>query len=507
MSSYGLKTNIALNISILLFCGMFLTAFMLTSLFQKLLLNLEVKKGLYTASVLEEVLCSKDNSMASKVESFHFKLRTILLNSDVSAAVVVFPDTKIYHEFGESDEKIKTLKVYAKKAFKLAEPEVDLTGGGWGVFWKHKTELLVSAPIYQKNEKVAGLCLLIPLSKMFLNLRKLMKIIFIYILINAGILTIIGVYQISKSVVKPIHRLLKRADDYRNDNSAIIFEEKTGNEFQKLSGALNNMLGRISDDKAKLQVTVESLEVANTGLKNAQKEIVRAEKLASVGRLASGIAHEIGNPLGIVGGYLELMKDGNHPQEQKDDFIERAEKELNRIDGIIRQLLDYSRKSKETATLVYVDKVIVEVVEMVRIQPFMKNISIESSDIQKEIPVIADHGQLKQVFLNLIMNAADALNSLESDRDCVIKVKSEQIDSDVVRIIIEDNGPGISPEDIGNVFDPFFTTKEPGKGTGLGLSVCFKIIEDFEGRLTVVSKEGLETEIRIDLPMANKTKT
>lgn len=505
MSSYGLKTNIALNISILLFCGMLLTVFMLTSLFQKLLIDSEIKKGLYAASVLEDVLCIKENSMADKAEGFNYKLRTILLNSDISAAVVVFPKMKTYYEFGGSDKKNNALKIYAKKAFDLVEPEVDLAGNGWGVFWKHKTELFVSAPIYHKNEKVAGLCLVIPLNKMFLNLRKLMKIIFIYILINAGILTAAGVYQISKSAVKPIHRLLKRADDYRNDNNSIIFEEKTGNEFQKLSGALNNMLGRISDDKAKLQATVESLEVANEELKKAQKDIVRAEKLASVGRLSSGIAHEIGNPLGIIGGYLELMKDENQQPEQKADFIERAEKELTRIDGIIRQLLDYSRKSKESAILVCVDQVITEVVDMVKVQPFMSNITIEFSDIPKEIQVVADYDQLKQVFLNLIMNAADALNTTENIGDCYIRIKFEKSDKDTVRFIIEDNGSGISSDNIGNVFDPFFTTKEPGKGTGLGLSVCFKIIEDFEGRLSVESQEGQGTEIIIELPLAKTT--
>lgn len=505
MSSYGLKTNIALNISTLLLCGMLLTVFMLTSLFQKLLLDTEIKKGLYSVSVLEGALCSSDSSLAGNA-GYDYKIRTALLNSDVSSAVVFFPAAKTLYEFGTSDKDVNTLKQHAKKAVRLSEPTVELSGSGWGVFWKHKTELVVSAPIYKKDEKIAGLSLVLPLSKMFMNLRRLMKVIFIYIIINAAVLTLAGVYQISKSAIKPIHRLLKRADDYSNDSSTIIFEEKSGNEFQKLSTALNNMIGRISDDKMKLQSTVESLEVANEGLKNAQKEIIRAEKLASVGRLASGIAHEIGNPLGIVGGYLELIKDETLPMDQKNDFLERSETELKRIDGIIRQLLDYSRKSKETANLVLVDKVISEVVEMVRIQPFMKNISIEPVDIPDEIPVIAVYDQLKQVFLNLIMNAADALNDMAPDRDCFIKVKSEQIDDDFIRCIIEDNGPGISPEDIGNVFDPFFTTKEPGKGTGLGLSVCFKIIEDFEGRLTVVSKEGLGTEIRMDLPLAKKEK-
>ncbi len=504
MSSYGLKTNIALNISVLVLCGMLLTVFMLTMLFQRLLINNEVKNGLYVVSILEEIIRVDDSVGSSTGINSSYGLRKALINSGVSNSVFVYPESNRKYEFGESSVDTHDLEEFANKAFLLDDPEVTFSGNGWGVFWKHKTELIISAPIYKKNEKVAGICLVIPLKKLFFNIRKLLNIVFIYVLINAGVLTIAGVYQISKSAVKPVHRLLKRANAYHDENSPIIFEEKTGNEFKKLSGALNNMLGRISDDKKKLQETVNSLEVTNEELKKAQKDIVRAEKLASVGRLSSGIAHEIGNPLGIVGGYLELMKDDDQPLDQKNDFIERAEKELQRIDRIIRQLLDYSRKSKETTSAVSVNDVVIDIVEMVKVQPFMSDIEIDIDSASKDIRVLANYDQLKQVFLNLFVNAADAINSIEDKIDGNIKIRYEKTEVDTIIISFKDNGSGISDEDIGNVFDPFFTTKEPGKGTGLGLSVCFMIIESFDGELTIESKEGGGTGIKIELPLANK---
>lgn len=497
MSSYGLKTNIALNISILLFFGMMLTVILLTSLFQQFIIKTEIEKGLYAVSVVEELIAASDPADSNASSGFGF--RRVLFDSGVSNAVMIYPGSGIKFEFGKSALEPHALEDYADKAFVLEKREVSMEGEGWGVFWKHKRELVIASPIYKKKQKVAGLCLVIPLKKMFLDFRKLLKIMFVYIIINVAFLTLAGLYQISKSAVKPIHRLLKRANEYHDENTPVIFEEKTGNEFKKLSGALNTMLGRISDDRKKLHETVKSLEIANEELKNAQRDIVRAEKLASVGRLSSGIAHEIGNPLGIVSGYLELIKDENQPFEEKKEFIVRAEKELQRIDGIIRQLLDYSRTSREKTSSVSVHEVIDDVVDMVKIQPFMDDIKIDDDGVEKELFVRADFDQLKQVLLNLLINAADAINAVENQQNGRIKICAEKREKDFVVISLTDNGAGITEKDIGNVFDPFFTTKEPGKGTGLGLSVCFMIIEGFDGKITIESKDGEGAEINIEL--------
>lgn len=501
MSSYGLKTNIAVNIAVLVFFGMLLTAFLTTNLFQRILVHSEVEKGFYIISAIEEYIAVVDTKeQQNKAADLNYGLRKMLINSGVESSVLVYPDLNKSFEFCKSVENTAHMKKLAGEAFDIDTPYVTMAAKGWGVFWKHNTRLMISAPVYIKNEKLAGICLVIPLNKMFLKIRNVLNIVFLYVLVNALVLTIVGVYQISKSAVKPVHRLLKKANDYQADNGSALFEEKSENEFKQLSSALNNMLGRISDDRGKLKDTVVSLEIANAELKKAQKDIVRAEKLASVGRLSSGIAHEIGNPLGIVGGYLELIKDEKMSTEQKRDFIERAEKEIARIDRIIRQLLDYSRHSKENMAELSVDEIIADVAEMLKIQPFMANIRLDFIPESKNALVKADADQLRQVFLNLAINAADAINSVEAKNNGRIIIRTEIIEENTVKISCEDNGSGISSENIANVFDPFYTTKEPGKGTGLGLSVCFMIIEGFDGKLSIESEEGVRTIVGINLP-------
>jgi two-component system NtrC family sensor kinase len=320
----------------------------------------------------------------------------------------------------------------------------------------------------------------------------------------------IGYYRLSKNIVKPLQSLVKRAEEYREDDEMFFLYEKTGNEFNKLSNALNSMLKQIADDKEKLRTTVMSLEKANMDLKKAQKEIIQAEKLASVGRLSSGIAHEIGNPIGIVVGYLELLKQNDISDKDKKEFILRTENEINRVSAIIKQLLDFSRPSSEALEAVSVHSIIGETVDAFKFQPLMSDIELDLSFIAENDRVMADPNQLRQVFLNLLINAADAILSVKDHPKGKILITSEvelmaQAESadhlKMLKISYIDNGSGISKENLGNIFDPFYTTKEPGKGTGLGLSVCFMIIQGIGGKIQASSEEGKGSTINVYLPL------
>jgi signal transduction histidine kinase len=245
-------------------------------------------------------------------------------------------------------------------------------------------------------------------------------------------------------------------------------------------------------------------------LKKAQEEIIRAEKLASVGRLSAGIAHEIGNPIGIVMGYLELLKQKDTPDSEKEEYIQRTEDEIERINTIIRQLLEISRPSKAGLKAVSVHDLIDDIAQVLNVQPLMSNIALECILEARNDTVMADANQLRQVFLNLIINAADAVSSAGNADKGKLVIKSEQVDEkqeqsdeqkQLLKITFMDNGPGISEENIGNIFDPFYTTKEPGKGTGLGLSVSFMIVQGFGGEMTVHSDKGKGTSLTILLPV------
>jgi len=312
-----------------------------------------------------------------------------------------------------------------------------------------------------------------------------------------------------------MYRLVKRAEEYKEEDDIFFSVRKEDNEFKKLSKSLNSMLMRISKDKEKLRSTVQSLEKVNSDLRQAQKEIIRAEKLASVGRLSAGIAHEIGNPIGIIIGYLDMLKQKDIKDKEKNDFITRTEKEINRINTIIRQLLDFSRPSKEGMKAVSAHEIIEDVSNVVNIQPFMSGINLELSLKAEKDIVRADSNQLQQVFLNLMINAADAISSSAIGQDGKIIIKSEVVsDSDfdlkdqknLLKVMFIDNGVGIPKETLGNIFDPFYSTKEPGKGTGLGLSVSYMIIESIDGKIEATSEQSKGTTLTIFLPLYDETK-
>jgi signal transduction histidine kinase len=314
----------------------------------------------------------------------------------------------------------------------------------------------------------------------------------------------------------PIYRLVKRAEDYREDEDVLFAVRKEDNELNQLSKALNQMLLRISKDKEKLRLTVQSLENANLDLKQAQREILQAEKLASVGRLSSGIAHEIGNPIGIIMGYLDLLKKSDITRKERDEYINRTEAELNRVNTTIRQLLDFSRPPSDGIKSVHVHEVIDELTAVVKYQPFMTNISLNLKlDAPTDI-VRADANQLRQVFLNLMINAADAITSGNNSTNGLLTIESAVLPKSpmsndeppqpppLLKISFIDNGHGISSDNLSNIFDPFYTTKDPGKGTGLGLSVSFMIIESLGGTIKADSALDEGTTMTILLPLSQQ---
>ena len=319
-----------------------------------------------------------------------------------------------------------------------------------------------------------------------------------------------GIYRISKLYLSPLARLAKRAEDYREEEEIIFAVRKEDNELNRLSKALNIMLRRISGDKERLRSTVQSLEKANLDLKKAQKEIIRAEKLASVGRLSAGIAHEIGNPIGIVIGYLELLKQEDISAEERDEYIRRTEEEIERINTIIRQLLEVSRPSNTGRTVISIHDLIRDTAGVFRVQPLMASIELSLKLSAEEDTVLADPNQLRQVFLNLSINAADAISGNGENTGGRLEIGTlvekhsaheEKNCGPWLNIMFVDDGPGIAEENLGNIFDPFFTTKDPGRGTGLGLSVSFMIVESLGGKMTVTSEVGRGTTMMISLPI------
>ncbi|BCO09630.1 hypothetical protein GF1_20060 [Desulfolithobacter dissulfuricans] len=338
------------------------------------------------------------------------------------------------------------------------------------------------------------------------------RVMLVYMGVNLLILGTIGFFRISNYVLRPVGRLARLADRYEDSETRLFAEQSGASEFARLATSLNSMLARIGRDRAALEQSVRELGLANRRLKEKQQEMIRAEKLASVGRLAAGLAHEIGNPLGIVQGYLGLLQQTEAMGGDQKEYLRRAEQELERVTRLIRQLLDFARVSKGERREVSVHELLAAERAMVRDLPLFHGMTLACHLDAERDRVVADPGQLRQVFLNCLVNAADAVAAKEEtdpSGHIVLRtenrsVSSEDDEREVVLITIEDNGVGIAPGMLDTVFDPFFTTKEPGKGTGLGLAVSLAIIEGAGGGMRLRGREGEGVTVEIELPVAVK---
>jgi two-component system NtrC family sensor kinase len=243
-------------------------------------------------------------------------------------------------------------------------------------------------------------------------------------------------------------------------------------------------------------------------LQETQKRLSRSEKLAGIGTLAAGVAHEINNPLASVASCAEGLMNrmdsvdfkSKDDEEVFPDYLKTIYDETYRCKAIISKLLDFSRRQVPVFGEVDMNALIANVVKLIGRQKELKKLSIELNYSPVSVAIYGDVNQLQQVFLNMILNAIDATADGGE-----IKITTTGVDN-YAQIIFEDTGCGIAPEDLDKVFEPFFTTKSPGKGTGLGLSICYGIIEEHKGKISVNSNGiGKSTAFTIALPIYEKT--
>jgi PAS domain S-box-containing protein len=234
--------------------------------------------------------------------------------------------------------------------------------------------------------------------------------------------------------------------------------------------------------------------------KTLEKQLIHTQKMESIGTLTAGIAHEVGNPLASISALVQVIQ-----RTTEDDFakekLELVKSQVTRISKIIRDLVDFSRPSNYELQLTDINKNIEEAVEIIKVGAKAKTIyfNIELSDQIPHLPLIAD--QIQQVFVNIILNAVDAITETsEPGSENYINVKSDR-DDDNVYITFTDTGGGIPDENLSKIFEPFFTTKKEGKGTGLGLWVSYGIIKSFQGDIKVNSTPGIGTTFIINLPI------
>jgi len=288
----------------------------------------------------------------------------------------------------------------------------------------------------------------------------------------------------------PNHNLDCRACGYPScrDKAIAVVQGLAREEY-----CLPYLLGESKKIFQQLEKSHRELQVSHQELEQAQTQLIRTEKLASIGQLAAGVAHEINNPLGTILIYSHLIQKSLEPDDPKREDIALVISEANRAKEIVQGLLSFAREKKLRASEININDILEEVLSLVVNQSLFHNIKIKKSFDQDPQAIVADETQLKQVFLNIILNAAQAM---EGNGKLTI---STIFDKKQIKIKIADTGPGIPPEVMGKLFSPFFTTKE--KGTGLGLAISYGIIERHQGKIDVETELGKGSTFVITLPV------
>ncbi|NND96106.1 MAG: HAMP domain-containing protein [Pirellulaceae bacterium] len=316
----------------------------------------------------------------------------------------------------------------------------------------------------------------------------------------SGLVILVGGFLM---VGKPLNQLIEKVHDVGHGDFGQPVQVHSNDELGRLGIAINEMCDQLSQQRSKLQ--------AESATRLATLEQLRhAERLHTVGRLAAGVAHEIGTPLSVVSGRAELIASGQLSDDESKESARTIQAEANRISTIVRQLLDFGRQSTPDRSPQNITELIQSTVNLMKPLLIKQTTKLNAQLPSQAILCNVDAGQIQQVITNLILNAAQS-----TDEDGQVTITASQVDAtrpedsaDVAQkycqVQIQDNGAGISDEDLQRIFEPFFTTKDVGQGTGLGLSISHGIVQEHGGWIDVQSERGSGSNFSIYLPMVQE---
>jgi two-component system NtrC family sensor kinase len=316
-----------------------------------------------------------------------------------------------------------------------------------------------------------------------------------------------SVWYLSTTVIRPVQLLMKGAHEVSGGNLDHSITIRSRDELGRLAEAFNTMTASLRYEKDQNQkwadTLQEKIEEKTAELTAIHNRIVHVEKMASLGKLAATVAHELNNPLEAILTYARLIarrirKDPAAAEAQQPTLedIDLIARETQRCGSIVRDLLLFSKKQVSEFAIVPVRVIIDKAAGLVRHHFEISSVRFEASVASDDLSLMCDEGQIEQALVALFVNAVEAMPGGGS-----ISVRAEpDPDGDDLLLTITDTGPGIPPADIPHIFEPFFTTKQDGKGVGLGLSVVYGIVERHGGRITVASDPGRGTSFQILLP-------
>jgi signal transduction histidine kinase len=285
--------------------------------------------------------------------------------------------------------------------------------------------------------------------------------------------------MVARRISRPLSELAQGARAIGQGEFATRFTSERHDEIGALARAFNEMAESLFLNREALTEKNSALHAANEELSQVQSQLIRSERLAAIGQLAAGVSHEIDNPIGIILGYAELLKDDLQYDEQRCADLQAIIDECHRCRRITGGLLGFARIQSDSRENIDLSTLISATVESLQPQKLFREVTFKLENLRPQSPVIVigDDDRLRQVLVNLLLNAAQAMQG----RGEITMTLGDQAES--VSLTVVDSGPGVPAELNEQIFEPFFSTKASGEGTGLGLSLCRRLIEEHDGQL------------------------
>lgn len=364
---------------------------------------------------------------------------------------------------------------------------------------KDKNDIISYTPIFTGDavsKEFWVLTLIYPKKAIFASVFR-MEVAYILIGLFAIIAaSVIGIWM-ARRFTRPILELHQGVEWIANGDFEHTLNIRTGDEIEELAAHFNGMILKLKDFRDKTlhwnKFLQDEVSKRTEERITMERQLFHADKLVSLGELSAGIAHEIGNPLAAIKTVIQAMDDEMPFTGKQREYMQRILKEVDRLATFLKTFSAFAHPSVNQAAKCRVDLVLNDVVFLVRNEALKHNIEIDYTVHKDTREALMDSDQLKQIFINLILNAIQAMQ--DSGR---ISISIGNMDGKGIKISASDTGPGIPPEIIGKIFDPFFTTKP--NGTGLGLSIVHRIIKEHKGEIAVKSEAGKGTTFDVVLP-------
>jgi two-component system NtrC family sensor kinase len=440
--------------------------------------------GNFIGVVYGGILLNRNYDIVDKVKETVFQ-NVVYEGKDIGTATIFQDDVRVSTNVrDDSGERAIGTRIAEDVYNKVIVEEEPWIGRAYVV-----TDWYITAyePIRSIDGKVIGILYVGILEQKYTDIQNQTVWVFVGITLAGAALTTLIALLISRQISSPISSLVAASRQLAEGNLDVKLEPTSGDELGKLSYRFNKM--------------AEALRQRDERLKEfTKRKIMESERLAIIGQLAANVAHELNNPLQGIVTYSSLLLEKDICDAPSRQNIEKISIQANRCREIIRGLLDFSRQKKPVKTLTNINALLRGCVSLVENQAQFQNINIEQRLDERLPMIVVDPSQIERVFLNLIINAAEAMNG----GGMLTLITNFGLNAETIEIEVKDSGHGITIENMERIFNPFFTTKDIGHGVGLGLAISYGIVREHNGEITVESEAGKGATFIVSLPIIVK---